>query len=1180
MYFKALSKNGAGTALVLTKTLRIMKLISVFIIAACLQVSAKTYSQKITIHENNVSLKKVFELIKKQSNYNFFYAEETLAQEKNVSVNITKGSVDDVLQFVFKDKALSYTITDNIIIIQRKNEVMRLTAPAAAEVLFIDITGRVTGPDGQPVPGVNVINQRTKAGTVTDANGYFSIKAENNDLLVFSYVGKNAQNIRVSAGKTAYNVVMTDVVQDIQTVVVTALGIKRSEKALGYAVQKVSGETLQKVSGLDVATSLTGKVSGVLVKNSPDFASVPVVTVRGENALLVIDGIAYANKTLSDISSEDIESISVLKGATASALYGFRGANGAILITTKNGSANKGGIAVDFTTNTMLTAGFLAIPEKQSVYGRGGSGFYALNSDNSWGGKMDGSMQSQWDPVTKAFTTRPYLPVGKDNFKNFLEQGYVTNNNLNISYHKDNLSLRNSFNLVENKGRYPNSKLQKYTYSFGGDLNLDKFKMSTNLSYAKKASKNIGSNGYTSYDPMYSILIWSPSDWDLSLYKDNYWIKKGEIQNNHFGLVAGGTIDNYAGASENNPYFDRYEKTNEISRDIFNADLTMSYQVTKWLKATVRSGVDFYKESGQLRSSWGSYLSSGNTGVPGADYSGWNGGRKGQYNIGVSNGFSNNTDLLLTGDRKFNKFTVEYLAGGTIFYKRDDNMNASTQGGISVPGFFSIKASINPAQVSQSTYSQQVNSVFARAAFSWNRMAYLEATGRNDWSSTLAKSQRSYFYPSVSASFIASELLPQTKNWLDLLKLRSSWTLSKRPASIYEINSSYSIAAATWGTLNGAGVPGNLYSPTIAPTSSETFEQGLQAMFLKNRIMLDVSYYTKRVFDRITTVGLTSASGYSGLVTNFGEEITRRGWEVILNGTVVKKKELQLDLGINWSTFASYYTKLDPAYSAKKPWVAVGKRADHFISRDFQRDPSGSIIHNTSGVPITYGYDQLFGYSDPKYIWGANANLTYKRFGVFVSFDGVNGGITNTRTESYMWQSGVHPDGLTAEREMDVIAAGIYNAAGGGAAGNAALAAAGRSLTNYIGQGVVVLSGSATYDAVGNILTDTRVYGKNVTPTTYKQYMIALHNSSAWGGNGSKADTYSKTFFKLREISVSYNVPARLLHKVAKSASISLIGQNVLLKAKQFKYSDPDGGNEDFADPSTRYLGFKINFTF
>src|SRR5690606_2776493 len=259
-----------------------------------------------------------------------------------------------------------------------------------------------------------------------------------------------------------------------------------------------------------------------------------------------------------------------------------------------------------------------------------------------------------------------------------------------------------------------------------------------------------------------------------------------------------------------------------------------------------------------------------------------------------------------------------------------------------------------------------------------------------------------------------------TKNWLDFLKFRGSWTVSKRPADIYAINSSYTLNNATWGTQNGASVPSSLYSPVLNPESAETFEQGLQAMFLKNRVMLDVSHYTKRVFDRLMYVGLTSASGYGSLYTNFDEEITRRGWEIILNVTPVKNKNWQLDIGMNWSTYASYYTKIDSVNSVKKPWVAVGERADHFISRDFLREPNGtkgggSIVHNSSGRPIVHPYDVLFGYYDPKFVWGANANLRYKDISLFISFDGVSGGLANTRTESYMWQAGVHPNSLSPE---------------------------------------------------------------------------------------------------------------------------------------------------------------------
>ena len=1129
------------------KTIRIMKLTIVLLFATFLQVSAKdAYTQKVTLKENNVSLQKVFTQIRKQTHFNFFYADEVLKDAKKVSLNVKNSSIDEVLAKCFKDQNLSYTISEKTIVIKRKElERVPNTSLTTLEINTFEIRGRVTDERGRPISGVSVMISKNGRGTTTDNNGNFIIQAEENDVLRFSFVGMQPQTVVVVEGKTVYNVTLLDAVREMNNIVVTALGIKREERALGYSVQKVSGANLQKVSGVDVGTSLTGKVAGLLVKNSPDFASTPDITIRGENPLIVIDGIAYANKTISDISSEDIESISVLKGATASALYGFRGASGAILITTKNGSNGKPGLSVGYTTNTMFTAGFLAIPKRQGLYGRGSNNTYDPNSTSSWGTTMDGKMENQWDPIAKEYKDYAYLPVGVNNFKNFLQQGYVTNNNLSVGYKMGSASLRSSLNWIQNRGQYPNSTLNKYTYSLGADINLKKFKLSSNLSYARKASPNVGSNGYTSYDPMYSLLIWSPADYNIMDYKNNYWLVPGEVQNFTYQR------------SINNPYFDRYEKTNQISRDIFNADLSMSYDVTPWLKATVRSGIDFYKQLGQLRISQGSYTSSGNTPVPGNLYT-WNGTKTGAYVIGHSSGSSINSDFLLTGNRSFSKFNVEYLAGGTIFYKRDDNMNAETVGGISVPGFFSIKASVNPPSVSQSTYAQQVNSLYGRIGISWNKLIYLEGTGRNDWSSTLPSTGRSYFYPSIASSFVISQLLPQTRDWLDLLKIRNSWTVSKTPPGIYDINSSYSIYSGTWGALNGANAPSNLYPSGILPASATTFETGMQTIMFKNRLMADVSYYDKRMYDGIITGPLSAATGYTGNFVNSNEAISRKGWEVILNGTPVKSKDWQWDVGVNWSTYKRVYTRLDSTYSSKKPWVKVGERVDVFYSRAFLRDPQGNLIFKNGRLQYSQ-YDSKFGYSDPDWIWGINSTVKYKNLSLYVSFDGVSGGLMNTRTESYMWQAGVHPNSLTEARALDVATPGSKN---------------------FLGQGVKVVSGTVTYDAVGNITSDTRTYAPNDVYTTYKQYVIDLHNSSAWGGNGSPADTYSKTFFKLREISLTYDIPAKYLHKVVQAASISFVGQNVFLKAKDFKYSDPDGGNEDFADPAVRYLGFNLKVTF
>ncbi|WP_162497560.1 SusC/RagA family TonB-linked outer membrane protein [Aureibaculum marinum] len=1028
------------------------------------------------------------------------------------------------------------------------------------------VTGTVLDETGMPLPGASVVEKGTTNGTSTDFDGKFSLEVKNEaTTLLVSFIGYVTQEVAVADGPIS--VTLQSDVNALEEVVITALGIKREERSLGYAVQEIDGDALQKVSGVDVGTSLTGKVAGLLVNNSTDFNVAPEITIRGEEPLLVIDGIAYQNRTLSDISSEDIESMSILKGATASALYGFRGANGAILITTKNGSSGSEGFAVDLTSNTMFSAGFLAIPEKQSVYGRGSNNTYNINQDQSWGVPMDGSIQTQWDPIAKEFRDFEYLPVGKDNFENFLEQGYVTNNNVSLAYKKDNVSLRSSVNWVEQKGQYPNSKLDKYTYTFGGDISLDKFNLSSNLSYSKTESPNMGSNGYTSYDPMYSLLIWSPSDWDVRDYKDNYWLIPGVLQNNHYGYDF--ENDKYSGKNQNNPYFDRYEKTNEVSRDIFNADLTMSYDVTDWLKATVRSGLDFYVDRGQLRVSQGSYTSTGNTSVPGAS-STWNGSRTGAYVTGKSQGFSINNDLLLTGDQKLvdDKLELEYLVGGTIFYERNDNITAQTVGGISVPGFFSLNASVNPAAVGETTLARQVNSAYGRLALAWDRLIYLDITGRNDWSSTLAgpdvpDSKRSYFYPSFSGSFVVSELLPSTRNWLDLLKVRSSWTRSKKPAGIYDINSVFSTYPSTWNDLNGAAAPNNLYDlASIRPESADTYEVGLQGMFLKKGLTVDLAYYNKHMYDYLETGSLSAASGYTGVVLNTDDEVDRKGWEVAITATPIRKDDLQWDLSVNWSTYKDVYAKIDETYTLDeaKPWIKVGERTDHYVGKDFMKAPGTGEYVYSNGRIVKNPYNTVFGYTNPDWLWGANSTLRYKDFSLFVSFDGLVGGMSSTRTESYMWQSGGHPDSVTPERALDVANPGSKN---------------------YIGDGVMVASGTVEFDTDGSVISDTRVFVPNDVPTTYLQAVKDLHGSSAWGGTGTSADAYERTFFKLREISLTYQIPSKLLNGWgAKTASVSLIGQNVFLWAKDFKYSDPDNRTEDFADPSVRYLGANIRLSF
>lgn len=1122
---------------------------------------------------SEMNIVETFQHIESKTGLSFNYEEKDIDKTITVAFHENRYSVEQILLDISRIANLRFKQINQSINVFKDNS--RRIAPKVEVVIQgRTITGQVTSEDTpEGLPGVNVILQGTATGTVTDMNGNYSIDVPSDDaVLVFSSVGYLSEEIAIG-NQSVININMSPDITQLDEIVVTALGVKREQKALGYAVQEVKGENLQKVPGIDVATSLTGKVAGVLVQNPTDFNVEPSIKVRGEDPLIVIDGVAYSNKKFNDISAEDIESINVLKGPTASALYGFRGQSGAILITTKDGSTNETGVTVNVSTNTMFNAGFLAIPEKQSVYGRGTAYVYDINSDQSWGTFMDGSIQRQWDPIAKEFRDYEYLPVGKDNFNNFLETGYTTNNNVNVAFKTDNAAVRSSLNWTHNKGVYPNSKLDKFTYTLGGDISLDKFNLSSNVSYARRSSPNMGSNGYTSYDPMYTLLIWSSADFDIRDYKDNYWLKPGELQNNQFGYDFAN--NNYTGKNQNNPYFDRYERTNDVSRDIFNADLTVGYDITDWFNITARTGLDFFTDQGQIRISRGSYTSSGNTSIPGNPYT-WNGSRTGAYLTGQTQGFSINSDLLLQGDKSLTKkLNIEYLAGGTIFYDRSDNVNAETVGGISIPGYFSLNASVNPAAVAESRVARQVNSLFGRLGVSWNGMIYLDFTGRKDWVSMLAnpevpKSDRSYLYPSVAGSFVVSEILPEsTDDWLDFLKIRGSWTQAKAAPDPYAINSVFTVAPGTWNDLNGASAPESLYLNTYSPNSSATTEVGLQSMFLNRLLSVDVTYYNKRIFDILTRGPLTSASGYTGIYLNTDEERARKGWEVALTASPIRTPNLQWDLGINWSTYKEVYTNLDSLYTSNfdKDWVEEGNRTDAYTLKDYLRVPdgeyAGEFIYNTSGRIMRSNYYTLYGYSDPDWIWGVNSTLRYKNFSLYMSFDGVVGGLMSTRTESYMWQSGVHPNSVTPERELDVKDPGSEN---------------------YIGEGVQVVSGEVTYDPNGNILTDTREYAPNEVASTYKQAAQDLHNTSAWGGSANPNDVYARTFLKLRELSLTYTIPDQFLDNLGggfiKNASIGFVGQNVLFWSKDWKYSDPDGGNEDFADPSVRYLGGNIKLTF
>lgn len=1098
-------------------------------------------STKVSMNLKGATVNDVLNEIEAKSDYTFLVNQKLVDLTRKVDAVYSNTAISDILAQVFKNEQISVVVSDKQIIL----------SPARTDVKAgqaYKIAGTVTDSrTNEPLPGVTVLVKGTTSGTVTNIDGNYALDGvATGAVLVFSYIGYATQEV-VVGNQAAINVSLVETSKELEGVVVTALGIKREEKALGYAVQKVDGKALQTVRTVDVTTSLTGKVAGLTVFNNTDFGQEAEITLRGEVPILVIDGVPYANMSLRDVPPDDIENISVLKGATASALYGARGRGGAIMITTKKGNGIKG-ISVQFNSGSLFGAGHLAIPESQSTYGREvntGTNTAVTNGDGAWGPPLEGQEVIQWDPVRMDWRPMPYIARGANNFNNFLEPAYILNNNLSFTQQSDFGSLRASASWVKNKGQYPNAMFDKYTYSLGGDIKYKKLTFSSNLTYNKHYSPNIGFNGYTSYDPMYSLLIWSSPDWDVLDYR-NYWVVPDVQQNTSYT------------DTNNNPYFEMNERTHSVDKDIFNGSLSIMYDIKSWLKATLRSGFDTYSNRQIVKIPKSSLVSAGSATVIPNGGQIWGESRLGSYNIGLSRGYSFNNDLILSANHTFNKLIVDGFAGGSIYYSQDEGTDSRTLGGLSIPGFYSLAASkLNP-YVSSSLYRQQMNSLFGRLALSWNSMVYAEGTLRNDWSSTLSSSTRSYLYPSVAGSFVASELLPDLK-WLSLWKLRGSWTVSKKPAGIYEINQVYELTNNVWGTYTGASVPSSIYNSTIFPATDETWEIGTAVNLYNNRISADIAYFNKLRYDIIDNADISPATGYYASLVNIKDKTTQKGIEITLSGSPVKTKEWEWNVAVNWTTYATYWTVVDSLYHKDQPWEKVGERVDAFVLKNFLYDPDGNLIH-VNGLPLYSDYYTKFGNYDPDWVWGVSSSLKHGSFTFNISFDGRVGGMAQTTTEMYMWRSGSHPESVTPERYLDATNPGTKN---------------------YIGQGVKVVSGSATYDTYGNIITDDRVYAPNDVAVTYKSYIESAHSGTAWGGTPSPLEAYVTTFFKIREIALTYELPKDLCAKIlSQGITVSAIGQNVFLWAKQFKYSDPDGGYENFSDPSIRYIGFNLKLNY
>ncbi len=1019
------------------------------------------------------------------------------------------------------------------------------------------VRGTVNDEKNQPLPGTSVKVKDGTASTLTDVSGNFSISAAPNSTLIFTFIGYQTKEVIV-AGRTELSVTIEPVQGALDEVVVTALGIRKEKKAIGYAVQEVKGEALQKAISPNLGESLTGKVAGLIVTNSADFFSDPGLFLRGKRPLIVIDGVPNPNTDLWNINSDDIETVSVLKGAAASALYGSLGLNGALQITLKSGNTMPKGTNISFNSSTTLQGDFIRIPKIQTQYGAGDAGVYEFGTGASggggkndfdysvWGPKFDGRLLPQYDspidPATGKRIPTPWVARGTDNLGNFMETGLVTSNNISVQTKGDNGAFTLSDTYKYSKASVPGATLKINTLRFSGLMKLsDRVSLDGSLQHNYEFATNVPRNNYGPHSPIYNLAIWGGAHFDITEMRD-YWEpgKEGLTQKfpEHWRY--------------NNPYMLAYEWKRPYTKSDILGFLKFNYKINSHLDAFVRTNLSTYTTTDDDEISVDIY-----------DYD--IADRGGRYRHFESDLLESNTDLLLNYQNNFfnNNFSLKSTLGANQRYYKFSNSSATTTR-LVVPGVYKLSNSVDKVTPSSYREAKGVYSAYSSVDVGYKSLLFLGFTGRLDKSSTLTENNSSFFYPSVSLSAIVSDMLTLPKA-INYLKLRAAYAKVGGDISIYTAENAYTTGGRN-RNLPTAFYPATLDNADLRPEFNSTYESGMEARFLNSRLGFDFSYYINKYGPQIFTQRFSQTSGYTGIRLN-GRTTERKGFDFSVDAIPFKTQNFTWSTLVNIDGGKDYLTSLPPlpdgSAQLKEGNTLVGDRLGNYWYNEWELSPDGQLIVNSNGLPRRTPYIKNQGSTQPNVTIGFSNSFSYKNFSVSFLADGRFGGITYDTYERDLWRSGSHADAIHPERELS----------------NIAYATGGNSRTMLI-PGVKIVSGAVTYDPDGNILSDNRVFAPNDFKVSYQSW--ASSYKAAW-----ENQKIEKTFIKLREAVLTYALPSSFLQKVKiKGASFSLVGRNLLYWTKdKDTFGDMDTytmstGDTGLQQPSQRTYGFNINLTF
>ncbi|MCI7090299.1 MAG: SusC/RagA family TonB-linked outer membrane protein [Prevotella sp.] len=1017
------------------------------------------------------------------------------------------------------------------------------------------IKGTVADADG-PLIGATVKVAGTNNGTVTDFNGNFSIQCKPGTTLEISYVGYKTITAKAKDGMT---VTMEADGKVLNEVVVTALGVKRDRKALGYGLSEVKGEELTKAKETNVINSLSGKVAGLVVQNTAGGASGSTrVLLRGNTEmtgnnqpLYVVDGVPLDNTNfgsagteggydlgdgISAINPDDIETMTVLKGPAASALYGSRASHGVILITTKK--ADKDKLSVEYNGSFTFDTQLAKWDDVQQVYGMGNNGKYSqtatTGTNMSWGPKADDFNMTYFDGESRPFYIYP------NNASDFFRTGFTTQNTAIISANSGKTGMRFSVTDMRNRDILPETNMSRDNFNLRVNTSLGKIDFDFTANYTRENVKNRPALGDSQSNVGKNLMT-------LANTYNQAWLKNYQTADGEYANWNG--LDQY----NRNPYWDLYKNSNKSDKDVFRFTAKAIYNIDSHLKIQGTIGTDINNMNFQ------DYIART---TPGKS--------AGQLQESVFQNRTLNAEILALYNNQFGDFDVNATLGGNI-YKVDNKTNILTGLGQQMKDVIAIM-NYQEQSVQQNTYKKQINSIYGSASIGYDHTYYLEGTLRGDKSSTLPVNNNTYVYPSVSASWVFSEYL-KNKNIINYGKFRASWAKVGSDTDPYQLalnysTGKYSYSGFTIGMINNNTQP----NKDLKPTMTTSYELGLEMKFFHNRLSLDVTYYNQTSRDQIINLASSSTSGYQYRLINAGE-IQNKGIEVALNGRALQIKDFAWDFGVNFSKNSNKVKSLTEGMDyfeiERAIWcnvsvgAEVGKNFGSIIGPDFKRNANGDILINPeTGLPQYDETTRTLGNASWDWTGGFYHTLTYKNFRLSAAFDVKVGADIFSMSMRSAFQTGKAPETLEGREawytsEEKRMAEGMtieqWRAAG--------------KCDGFYAPGVID-NGDGTYRK-NDIAIDPQTYWESVSRNAPSMFI------------------YDNSYVKCREITFGYTFPEKMLGKFVKGLNVSFVARNPFIIWKNIPNIDPDSGYntsgmglEYGSLPSRRSYGLNVNMKF